>query len=421
MECLNLFLPAGPDQPLRVFWQTGDGRIEPLPEAASPEALHALAVAHPLARVIAWAPTADCLFTAITISPRQLKQAGNAIGWLLEDQVGDDIENLHLVQAPQQAGDLVPLLVVADARIEEWLAPLRVAGLRPAAMLPDLLLLPLATSVASREWTLLVGAQQSWLRTGPWQGAAIETLALITLLDGALAETDSEDALNLTVLGADALTVAMLEAWAATRRSGGQTIALVIRADSFGDPADLLRDADTAALLRHSFNLLQGDHAERSQRGIPMAWRVAAAFVAFAFCVQLLSEWTGYFYYHSRAAKTQVAAVQMYKQLFPDEHRIVSLRKQMEAHLQGGGSQNVMLVLLTRLGQGLQGSGLQAQRMDFDAEAKSLNVDVDAGNLGQLEALKQKLEGQGLGIELSSASAQGSGVRGRLKITAGAA
>jgi len=419
MESLFIHLPARPGAPFRLASRSVEGTLSNLPDCADADALAALAAQHPHSRVVALAPASDCLFTSVTVSARQLKQAGNALAYLLEEQVGEDVEALHLVQGPQQPDDFVPLLVVAEDRLDQWVATLRSTGWALEALVPDLMLLPLSTGF-DRRWSLAFVSGQVWLRTAPYQGAAIESDALRVLLDAALAES-GEESLTLVVTGAGPAEQKTLADWVAAHHLLGQEIHVELVPETSTDLASLLAHQDVVAWSRHPFNLLQGAYAERGTRGLPPAWRWAAMFVLAAFLVQLGNDWTRYFYYHSRAQKTQTAAVQLYKQLFPDEHRIVNLRKQMDAHLQGNAGGSPMLQVLTQVAQGMQGGGLQTQSMEFDGENHVLNLDVDAQNIGQLETLKQKLESQGLSAELSSANAQGTGVRGRLKISTGAA
>lgn len=419
MESLFIQLPPHVGAPYRLASRSPEGTLQNLPDCADADALLAVAAQHPHSRVVAFAPVSECLLTSITISPRQLKQAGNALAYLLEEQVGEEVEGLHLVQGTQQADDVVPLLLVASDRLDEWLGVLRSTGWALEAIVPDLMLLPLSAGF-DRRWSIGFVGGQVWLRTAPFQGAGIETESLEALLDAALAE-GGEEPLTLVVAGASAGELERLHAWA--RQQGLRALEVSIEQTTVlsADLAGLMAQQEPTAWNRHPFNLLQGAYAERGSRGLPPAWRWAAVFVLVAFLVQLSNDWTRYFYYHSRASKTQAAAVQLYKQLFPDEHRIVNLRKQMDAHVQGNTSGSPMLQVLTQVADSVHGTGLEAQSVEFDGENHVLNLDVDAQKLDQLETLKQKLESQGLSTELSSANAQGSGVRGRLKISTGAA
>lgn len=423
MDTLFLRLPSSPDQAYQVAQLSATGLVTRLADCEDAESLHRLAQAHAHAHVIALAPATDCLFTGVTVSARQLKQAGSALAYLIEEQVGVDVEALHVVQGPQQPDGQVPLLVVADEKVQGWIANLRAAGLRLEALLPEIMVLPLAKQLGP-QWSLALVDDLAWLRTSAFGGAALEASALPTLLDSAFAEAQQAvvaagTGLALELHSHDAGILELVQSWVAKHAATTPAVSLEVAADS-GDWTHFLRGADASAWLRHPFNLLQGPYARRGKGTLSNAWKWAAGFVLAAFLLQLSGEWVQYFYYKSKAKTAQANATRLYKELFPQE-RVVNVRRQFEGHLQAGGGGGGMLALLTRVGEGLQGSSVQTQRLDYDADSRKLTLDVDAPGLGQLESLKQQLESRGLQIEILSASAQGNGVRGRLKISGEAA
>lgn len=422
MDTLFLRMPAATGQPWQLLLRTEQGAVTVLEDCADEAALHQAAVAHANARVIALAPGTDVFMTSVVISARQLKQVGASVAYLIEEQVGQDIESLHVVQASQQADGSVPLLAVSEVRMQEWVSQAKAAGFRLEAVIPELMLLPLARmpgiNLQDARWSLGLFGSQACLRTGPFSGATLETQALASMLDAAVNELAVTGTLHLQIYGnAEACRDTLLQ-WADARTANGLPTEIEWLEQ---DLPQLLQSADIAALLRTPFNLMQGDHARRGMIGLSPAWKWAAVFVVAAFTVQLLSEWLQYAHYKTRTKTTQTAAVQLYKQIFPQDRSVSSgnLRRRMEAQLQGGNESAGFLPMLTRLGDSLKSSGLQPQSLDFDASLRKLTLDVMAPGLGQLEQLKQQLEGQGLAAEILSANAQGSGVRGRLKITAG--
>lgn len=60
-----------------------------------------------------------------------------ALPFALEEQVADEIENLHFAPGPRRAAGDLPVVVVAHARMDAWLARLREAGIRPARIIPE--------------------------------------------------------------------------------------------------------------------------------------------------------------------------------------------------------------------------------------------------------------------------------------------
>lgn len=359
------------------------------------------------ARVVIFVPSSQCLLTKVTVSARQRRQAIDALGWLIEEQVGEDAENLHVIAGPEQADGDTPLLAMSLELIEYWRTACREAGWALHALLPDVMLLPHADGAWSmKRWADGTVA----LRTGMMAGAVLDSVPAVLMLDAAMRETpDSGRPVSLRVSGMAEADQVAVQAWA----------------DAQGLPVEFSGTHDESELLlsvmdwaRHPANLLQGRFASRQQVLVPPALRIAAIFLLVAFSVQLVSEWARYAYYSNQAEKSQAAAITLYKKLFPNERRIVSVRKQMEAHLNEGSGGDGGLPVLTKIAEAVQGSGLVAQRVDFSSGV--LTLDIEARGLTEIDALKQKLQDVGLQAEIVSANAQNGAIRGRLRVETGA-
>lgn len=359
------------------------------------------------ARVVIFAPSSQCLLTKVTVSARQRRQAIDALGWLIEEQVGEDAENLHVIAGPEQADGDTPLLAMSLELVEYWRTACREAGWALHALLPDVMLLPHADGA----WSMTRWADGTVaLRTGMMAGAVLDSVPAVLMLDAAMREMpDSGRPVSLRVSGmADADQVA-IQAWADVQ-------GLPVEFSGTHDESELLLSVMDWA--RHPANLLQGRFASRQQVLVPPALRIAAIFLLVAFSVQLVSEWARYAYYSNQAEKSQAAAITLYKKLFPNERRIVSVRKQMEAHLNEGSGGDGGLPVLTKIAEAVQGSGLVAQRVDFSSGV--LTLDIEARGLTEIDALKQKLQDVGLQAEIVSANAQNGAIRGRLRVETGA-
>lgn len=359
------------------------------------------------ARVVIFVPSSQCLLTKVTVSARQRRQAIDALGWLIEEQVGEDAENLHVIAGPEQADGDTPLLAMSLELVEYWRTACREAGWALHALLPDVMLLPHADGA----WSMTCWADGTVaLRTGMMAGAVLDSVPAVLMLDAAMRETpDSGRPVSLRVSGMAEADQVAVQAWA----------------DAQGLPVEFSGTHDESELLlsvmdwaRHPANLLQGRFASRQQVLVPPALRVAAIFLLVAFSVQLVSEWARYAYYSNQAEKSQAAAITLYKKLFPNERRIVSVRKQMEAHLNEGSGGDGGLPVLTKIAEAVQGSGLVAQRVDFSSGV--LTLDIEARGLTEIDALKQKLQDVGLQAEIVSANAQNGAIRGRLRVETGA-
>lgn len=362
---------------------------------------------YPGAAAVVFLPSSQCLFTTVTISAKQLRQATQSLAWLVEEQVGEDAENLHVIAGASSDETSTPLLAIAKAALQERLLKIRSAGLAPIALLPDLVLLPADES----EWQLAAWNKELVaLRTGPLSGTVLEAATLELMLEAALQEREALTPLVISIASMDAALKARVQAWAA------QHSRVECHFVEGLDSASVLRTS--ADWSKHPANFLQGKFASSPGFSLPPAVRMAAIFIAVAFSIQLLSEWVHYGYYQHAAKKTQAAATTLYKQIFPEERRIVNLQRQLQTHLNASAGNGAALPVLTKIAESLQGSGLETQRVDLSGGV--ITLDVDARALGELDGFKQKLESQGFDAEIVSANAQGSVIRGRLRVESGA-
>lgn len=389
-------------------WLSSAGGLEDLGRDTPDHFAHR----YPGAACVVFLPSSQCLFTTVAISPKQLRQATQSLGWLIEEQVGDDVENLQVIAGASQDAGATPLIAIAKTTLQEHLLALRAAGLAVIALLPDQVLVPADES----EWQLV-----AWdnaliaLRTGPLGGAVLEAGLMELMLDAALQERDALVPLTISAALPDAASRAQVQAWA-----DRHSLVECHFVEGLGITSVLATSTDWS---KHPANFLQGNFSTTQGFSLPSTLRLAAVFVAVAFSVQLLSEWVYYGYYKYQADKVGEAAVVRYKSTYTQERlsatkALPEVQKRMKGHSNETRSDGSVLPLLTRVAESLQGSGLDTQRVDFSGGV--ITLDVDARALGDLDGFKQKLEGQGFHAEIVSANSQGSVIRGRLRVEGGA-
>ena len=76
------------------------------------DSLSALATRYAGARVVFFIPSSQCLLTTVSLSAGQRKQLAGNFAWLIEEQVGVDVETLHIIAGPEQADGQTPILVL---------------------------------------------------------------------------------------------------------------------------------------------------------------------------------------------------------------------------------------------------------------------------------------------------------------------
>ncbi len=353
-------------------------------------------------RVIALVPSTCLLLTSAHIPTRNRQRILAAVPNVLEEQIADDIDDLHFALGQHGADGRIQVAVVAKSLMAAWLSRLHEAGIRPAMLVPDMLALPYEPG----GWTLGEIDRYGLVRTGRQSGFACDLENLATLLTAALAEAGATKPEFLqTVQVTDASVVAT---------SGIEVRALpdtVMQACS--------RGLDEPQLI----DLLQGDYSRREQIGkLWRPWRATAALAAVWLVFHVGLTVTDYVRLSREDGRFAAQVMQVYRDTFPDARAIdISLmeREMMRrlGELRGGGAADAgLLALLSEVSQSLATTGgLELQRMSYTNGQIDLALTIK--DLQDLDKLKQQLAAKpGLDVEIQSASARDNQVEARLQI-----
>ncbi len=348
-------------------------------------------------RITLLLPTTACVMSTINVTRQQLKQIDSKdVGYLLEDQTLTSVEQLHCLYAPLT--DSQALVVgILQQQLQALIEPFKNKQCELVAAVPDVFLLP----HNPQGWSLLVDGSDCWLRVNQLFGLRLEAGAATAILNSAWQEYPTA---NVQVYGE---IPTELTAWL-NEKGEALTIEHL--------PSLRWEQEFVHITNKHPFNFLQGKFAVKTPSSLSGYWRYAAIFVAISFVTQLVYDATRLYQYNRVVKTTKAESVKLYQSLFPDERRVVNLRRQIESHLaekQSAGQG--FMPIATRVGEVLNKGSWQTQRMDFDNNG--LLLEVDALSLSDLEQLRQQLTGQGLTTETLSANSQGKGIRGRLRIS----
>jgi len=343
-------------------------------------------------RLLLIAPGEAVTLHRIPLPGRKRSTWARAVPYALEDQVIEEVETLHFALGRMPEGDHLPVAVVSRDTLRGWLDACAAAGLVPAAILPEPLLLPWQEG----DWSVLLEERRAVARTGRWDGFASERDLLELLLHQASAEAGAVKPQRLRVWGnpAPALIAAELE----PRLE-----------DSAPEPLQVFASAYQPAA---AINLLQGPYSPQAHWGRWLRpWRVAAALAS----AWLLTQGLGLAYEHGSLRREQVALraamEQVYKEAVPGATRIVNPRVQLETRLRelrpAGGSGGAFLELLHRGGQALTGF-TDVTLSGFNYRDGQLDFDLEGGSPAVLDQLRQKLSQQpGLQTEVRTTQREG--------------
>ena len=366
-------------------------------------------------RVLLLVPSAEVLLTRVRVPSRNRQRVLKAVPYALEEQLAGDIEQLHFALGTPRDEEY-PVAVVAQARMDAWLAACAAAGLQPEAVLPELLALPYVEG----RWTLRVREEQASVRTGPAEGFGCERVNLAYLLRLCPPGPNIVDATaeaNLDTAAADTRVPPLQPLGTPPSELAGEGFELL--PPDTRDPLLVMAETLTGRL---PLNLLQGRYSRSEQLSrLWQPWRATAALLVAA--LALGSVYLAIDYYRLGQEQDQLRASieTVFRQALP-ETRMVNPRAQMEQRLAAlqrgsGGGQADFLVLLQRAGPVLRGTGgLELQGANY--RDGTLDLELTVANLQVLDQVKQQLsQGGGLVAEIQSATADGEQrVKSRLRL-----
>ncbi len=350
-------------------------------------------------RVVVIIPAHQVLLCRATVPGQKRRLLAQAVPYALEDQLAADVDTLHFAFG-QISNDTVAVAIIDRALMDVWLQRLREAGISPAALIPETVLLPWQAG----EWQLACWDELCLLRHGEQSAIVMDSNNANTLIEAALAEAGETKPHRLVIHAA--------------AEPGFDN--LPVETEHHPLPDSILLWLSQHYDERLSLNLMQGAYSRREQIGqYWRPWRAAAALLLVLLVVEVGVTVADY----RRLGAEQVALQQQiettYRQAFPEARKVVNPKVQMERalkELRGGNSSTGLNTLLAEAGREFQASaGLTLQRLSY--REGQLDVALTVTDLQQLDELKLRLtQGGKLQVEVQSASAQGSVVEARLKI-----
>ena len=403
-------------------------------------------------KTIVLVPGNKVRLSQVNIPSKQTRQIQQALPFMLEDVVVDDIDNNFIAVGPRDSSGELAVAIVNHEQLALWLKQLSDAQLKADVMLADTLLVPRDGDKV----TLLTGEHLSWLLMSPYQGLRFSNTLMPTILGSLDAEELDRGIMLLSAGGnaADAqlgICAEQLKAMckAEPESSGADDEGLLghslpadmaVMEDLQNDAGNVSHKAYLTPLHAfaeeifknnsslNKFSLLQGLYKPKGPGlSIGFNWKPLAVAASVLFVLNLGLDVLSASKLRKEAEMYDQQAEALYRSFFPNDKRIVDVKSQTLAHLRRAGSADGgdvgLLALLHPTGKTFQQfnknqkqTPLVITRIAFEERLNELRLDIHAKKFDQLDQLKVGLEKQGLRVEIGSAVSQGDGIQGRMMI-----
>ncbi|WP_444931147.1 type II secretion system protein GspL [Microbulbifer sp. SSSA002] len=356
------------------------------------------------------------VWSGLETIPKAARRQASAIGYMVEEHLAQDVEDLHFVCRPR-SGDLCSVYAIDLEKIEALHSQLERLQWPLAAVVPEYELLDLVEG----DIRLWLDGAQAHIWKGVGQGLTVNRDFLQPLLGSLLVDSgdndteedtesdESTDSKQVVLLGADerdGLIVAELES------QFGEGLQLnPQRAESV-----FIERFKSGALT----NLLSGNYQLSGSKSAAVWWMRPAKVAAACFVAQLLFFVGAGAFYQWQGNQAEEQARAMFSELFPNTRPSAQMRRQLEGFLKGAGSQggafSTQMQQLSKIWIAHKGGALKLQSLRFDGQRGEMVLQLQAENLSDLDAFVSKLSGGGIKADLLGANELKKGVSGRIRL-----
>src|SRR5665213_319481 len=408
-DWLLLRLPRSLDQP--ASWLVVDPRGNP----SGPPQSGPLSLAAPRAagrRVCVLVPGTDVLLTEPDVPLKAGAKLQQVVPYALEEQLADDIDDLHFAIGKRCADGLrTEVAVVARALMDDWLGEVQAVGIVPDSVYADTNLLP-ANPGQAVAW---LDGDTVVVRPA---GAAPITMPADALTE-ALALAQPAEELLLGTGGAGLILYTGAAEW---QEHGAAVEALRERFD--GVKVQVLSDGPLALLAQQmasgdAINLLQGSYASQTTNAVGWpAWRIAAILFGCLIGLHLAGKAAELMVLKKHARAVEASIDQAFRAAMPGEHNTNDARRRREQRLvsvRGGGDFSGLLPALGALAAARSGAqGTVVQALSF--REGSVDLKLGAPNAESLDHISRALRDSGWQADLTAGNVAGTTYEGRIQI-----
>lgn len=358
----------------------------------------------------------------VNIPSKQAKHVQQALPFMLEDLIAEDIDALHISPGTRKKDGLLPVNLINRRHFSNLITNISATGIRLTHIFGDIDCLP----ESEDEWLFLTNGRNMVISLSDKESLAIELDALPVLLNSLFTEDSAAPASIKVVISNDHMSE-NLENWLKTQFTSHLADVETEFEIQHIEQTSFSYLCSQASQKSNIINLMQGEFKPVSERKpSTFKWKplasLAAVFALFFIGFQYTQAWK----IEEQTAKVDQEARSLYKRYFPKDRNVTDIKRRMQAKLKAAEKANSgegFLVLLAQVGEKLneinRGSGasrLSPTRITFDEQQGDLKIDFIAGGFADLDALKAKLEAVDLSVEIARASQDGDKMKARMNI-----
>ena len=364
--------------------------------------------------VIVLVPATTVLTTTVNIPIKGGSRLRAALPFALEEQLADDIDDLHFAAGARRENGQVPVAVVAHEQISEWLEQLDEAGLSASRIVPEnygLARIPGTMSLMAAEDQIMFndGADNEFVMQGTKPSDALAVA-------GALEESDNEDHApgHLLVYCSQGDEERFQHDWNALRHELASVDINLL-------PDGVLPRLAVTVAAGNGINLLQGRYGAKTEIGaLFRPWRYAAILFLTLGVLVFGGKVADYYRLTQEEVALKAQFAQVYQSIRPNDQReVVDPVATVNSVRRGLGAPSALQVLLPsllQLGQAVQ----QNETASIEAisyRAGVIDVRLTAPDVATLDKIQKAVSSSGrFSAAIQSTDQVGDKINSRIQI-----
>lgn len=347
---------------------------------------------HPVAII----PALDVLLTKLTLPKLNRQRLLQAIPYALEEQLMDDIDNLHFAVDAYQPDNTVPVAIIAKEKMLYWINLLNSQTITPTQLLPLTLALPYSETI----WHIVIRDNVATVRTDSFGGFACDLPNLNLMLDLKLNEA-AQKPQQIVIYNYSDMACSF------------QHHTIKILEKRLPDE-QFLNDLQNWLEKPTHFNLLQGVYSPKYKAAqIQKVWLVAGACALAWIFLGFSNHFLSLLILNYKKHQLESSIQHIYYKHFPQATSVVAPKERMLQKLKelnSNTARNHLLLWLAYLSKSRsQVPEIHIQNLNF--QQNQMILAISAPNFELLDEFIQSLSLQGLTIKQQNASTVGSQVK----------
>ncbi len=372
-------------------------------------------------------PAKSVLYTTVEIPPKQQRYIKQALPYLLEETLSEDVEAIHFAIGAQDQGSNVRVVAINKAQLNTWLSWFDSFNLSVKKVVTEYDCLPQTPLPA-----MLI--EQGKIIFRAFEYGSTCTLSMLSVnLSSYIAslrvdvtdpdETDSvkkDNALNLTVYASDAelanTKTQIAECFKAISPEASIN-PVCIDGSSFAFMCKNVLAKSSSEVV----NLLSGAYRVDKEVTVFSTYKKLIVVLMAWFVLQITFNFSYAVYLDKKADKYAAQSKELYGSIFPNE-RIVSLKRQISNHLKTASvaKGNDFFFIMNKLAVSydkLADKQLDISYLSYSQQRNEFTLNVKAASFEKLDLYKKQLMEENLNVEIGSITNQDSGAAARVVIT----